>query len=286
MSELMTHRGFRMIRGIHLPHEVDQILDLELRDSDVFVVTFPKSGTIWMQQILLLLESKGDLDSICKEDSLNGQLVPWIEVQGKVQEFVRAKSPRYNVTHLPFHLMPQALRRRTGKVIYVARNPKDVLVSFYHFHKMVHMLETPQSFEQFLDRFLRGDVMGGSWFEHIKAWFSHKDDVNMLFLTYEEMIQDLQAVVRRIAEFLGADLTQDQLSSVVEHSTFRNMRRIPRANYKHVPSDLINHEEGNFMRKGTIGDWKNHFTVAQNQRFDEVFQQEMKDFPVSFIWDV
>lgn len=290
-NELFKYRGFMMIRGTHLPHEVDQIPDLQTRDSDVFVVTYPKSGTIWMQQILLLLEFKGDVDSIrrsiSKEGTFsNGDLVPWIETCGKIQEFVSAESPRYRVSHLPYHLMPKALMQRRGKVIYVARNPKDVLVSYYFFHKFVPVLETPKSFDDFYDKFMRGEVVGGNWFEHVKTWLLHKDDLNMLFITYEEMIQDLQSVVERIAQFLGADLTQDQLNNVVKHSTFKNMRQIPLANYEQVPGELLNHQEGRFLRKGTIGDWKNHFTVAQSEHFDEVFDREMKDFPVSFIWDI
>lgn len=284
--ELITHRGFRMIKGTHLPHEVDRIQDLQIRDSDVFVATYPKSGTIWMQQILLLLEHKGDVNSFCTNATFsNSDLIPWIESGRQIEEFDNEKSRRYRVTHLPHHLMPKELSLKRGKVIYVARNPKDIVVSFYYFHKMVTLLETPKSFDEFFDKFMRGDVMGGSWFEHIKSWFSHKDDLNMLFIMYEEMIQDLQSALRKIADFLGAELTQDQMNSVLKYSTFKNMRQIPHASYDQVPGDLFNYQEGHFMRKGTIGDWKNHFTVAQNERFDEVFKQEMKDFPLSFIWD-
>ncbi|KAK7885896.1 hypothetical protein WMY93_025517 [Mugilogobius chulae] len=284
---LLLHRGFVMIQGTHLPQEVDQIQDLDLRDSDVFVATYPKSGTIWLQHILLLLQSKGDVDLMSNKDKLsNGDLVPWIEVNGQIQEFATAESPRFRVTHLPFHLMPTALSRKKGKVIYVARNPKDILVSFYYFHKLATMLETPRSFDDFFEKFIKGEVMGGRWFEHIKSWFSHKDDINMLFITYEEMILDLTSVIKRIADFVDTELTQDQLQNVVKHSTFKNMRKIPQANYEQVPGDLLDHHEGTFMRKGTIGDWKNHFTVAQSEKFDEIFKQEMKDFPVSFIWDI
>ncbi|XP_054477268.1 amine sulfotransferase-like isoform X2 [Anoplopoma fimbria] len=249
--DLVPHKGFKLINGTHDPDDVDQIYNLEIRDSDVFVVTYPKSGTIWMQQIVLLLEAKGDLTAISKlSKNSNADLIPWIEV------------------------------------IYVARNPKDVIVSYFYFHKLANMLETPKDFDDFFEKFMRGNVFGCSWFEHIKMWHSHQDDMNMLFITYEEMIQDLHSVVERIALFLGKELTDEQMANVVKHSTFNNMKKIPQANYEQVPGELLSHHQGRFMRKGTIGDWKNHFTVAQNEMFDEVFHREMADIPLVFIWDI
>ncbi|XP_056141804.1 amine sulfotransferase-like [Lampris incognitus] len=283
-SKLIRHKGFNLISGIHDPDEVDQIYDLELRDSDVFSVTYPKSGTIWMQQILMLIEAKGDMT--VNKHRMNGNAVPWIEARGKVKEFATELSPRVRTTHLQHRFMPLALRQKKGKVIYVTRNPKDVLVSYFYFHKVATMLETPKDFNDFFEKFMKGDVHGGSWFEHIKTWYSQKDNMNIFFITYEEMIQDLHSAVERIAAFLGKDLTQEQSANVVKHSTFKNMKQIPEANYEYISSDLLDHQQGSFMRKGTIGDWKNHFTVAQNERFDKLFQDEMKDFPVQFIWEV
>ncbi|XP_039973958.1 amine sulfotransferase-like isoform X1 [Xiphias gladius] len=284
--ELVPHKGFTLINGIHDPDDVDQIYNLEIRDSDVFVVTYPKSGTIWMQQIMLLLEAKGDMTAISSiNNCCNDELIPWIELKGKRQAFITAPSPRLRVTHLQYHFMPPALSQKKGKVIYVARNPKDVLVSYFYFHKFANILETPKDFNDFFEKFLRGDVFGCSWFDHVKTWYSHKDDMNMLFITYEEMIQDLPSAVERISLFLGKELTDEQLANVVKHSTFNNMQKIPQANYEQIPDSMLNHHQGRFMRKGTIGDWKNHFTVAQKEKFDEVLYKEMKDFPLSFIWD-
>uniref|UniRef100_A0A3Q3W9E2 Sulfotransferase n=1 Tax=Mola mola TaxID=94237 RepID=A0A3Q3W9E2_MOLML len=282
--ELVKFKGFKLIMGIHDPEDVDQICNLEIRDSDVFVVTYPKSGTIWMQQILLLVEAKGDLAAISTFS--NSELIPWIELDGRRQAFITAPSPRLRVTHLQYKFMPAALRQKKGKVIYVARNPKDVLVSYFHFHNIANMLETPKDFADFFEKFLRGDVFGCSWFEHIKTWCSQKDDMNMLFITYEEMIQDLKSAVERISVFMERELTDEQLANVVKYSTFKNMKKIPQANYEHVSPKMFSQHRGRFMRKGTIGDWKNHFTVAQNERFDEVFHREMKDCALSFIWDI
>lgn len=282
--KLVPHRGFNLITGIHSPEEVDRIQNWEIRDSDVFAVTYPKSGTIWMQQILLLIHSKGSVSATT--DQQNSDLVPWTELMGSEKQFVSAPSPRLRVTHLQYRFMPLGLRQRKGKVIYVARNPKDVLVSYYHFHKFTTVLETPKDFNDFFDKFMEGKVYGNCWYEHIQTWYSHRAEMNFLFIKYEDMIQDLRSVVLQICTFLEQDLTEEQVTKVVQECTFSTMKKNPQANYQGVAINLLDHRQGSFMRKGTIGDWKNHFTVAQNERFNFVYQEKMKDCPVSFKWDI
>ncbi|XP_066508811.1 amine sulfotransferase-like [Hoplias malabaricus] len=282
--KLVLHRGFNLISGTHAPEEVDRILNWEVQDSDVFGVTFPKSGTVWLQQILILIEAKGD------PAKTNGQLscerVPWIELIGGKEKFVAESSPRLRVTHLWPKFLPISLRQGTGKVIYVARNPKDVLVSYYHFHKYAKMLETPKDFNDFYEKFMDGRVYGSCWFEHVTTWYSLRNEMNFLYITYEDMIKDLRSVVEKICEFLGRSLSESEMENVVKHSTFKNMIHNQQANYSLIPSSLLDQEQGRFLRKGTVGDWKNYFTVAQSESFDRVFQEKMKDVPLSFVWDI
>ncbi|XP_063055690.1 amine sulfotransferase-like [Engraulis encrasicolus] len=239
-----------------------------------------------MQQILLLIEAKGDVSAAAGRP--NAERMPWIEVQGGERGFVEAplSSPRLRVTHLPFKLLPAGLRQKKAKIIYLARNPKDVLVSYYFFHHFATMLETPKNFSDFFEKFLAGSVYGNTWFEHIKTYHSHKGEMNMLYVTYEDMIQDLRSVVERVCLFLDKDLSDSQIASVVENARFHSMMQNPCANYTQIPATLLNHEKGSFLRKGTIGDWKNLFSVAQSERFDKLFQEEMLDVPLSFKWDI
>ncbi|KAG2464012.1 ST2B1 Sulfotransferase, partial [Polypterus senegalus] len=101
-------------------------------------------------------------------------------------------------------------------------------------------------------------VVYGSWFEHVKGWFTHKDQLNCLFLSYEEMVKDLHSAVVKISKFMGKDLDDATIDMIVEKSTFKNMKNDPKANYEFFPDDVTDKKQGHFLRKdnGTLTEMK------------------------------
>ncbi len=65
-------------------------------------------------------------------------------------------SPRLLKSHLPAHLLPSSIFAKKAKIVYVARNPKHVAVSFYHFHKYIPDLPNYESWDQFFDDYISG----------------------------------------------------------------------------------------------------------------------------------
>uniref|UniRef100_A0A8C4SAM2 Sulfotransferase n=1 Tax=Erpetoichthys calabaricus TaxID=27687 RepID=A0A8C4SAM2_ERPCA len=279
---LKEYKGYRFVKEKTSSEYIQSLEDFEIRDSDVFLVTYPKSGTVWTQQIVTLI-----FEDDCTEDyQKNIERMPWIEFPMDGYDFVNRPSPRLYASHLPYHLVPKALKEKKAKVIYVFRNPKDTMVSYFHFSKMMNDLETMPSITELIERYLNGKVLGGSWFDHVKGWYDHKDQVNALFLSYEEISKDLRSAVLKISKFVGKQLDDATIDKIVEKSTFKNMRNDPKANYEFMPDHVADKKKGRFMRKGTVGDWKHTLTVAQNEYFDEVFQAKMKGVPLKMIWDL
>ncbi|XP_006123297.1 amine sulfotransferase-like [Pelodiscus sinensis] len=281
---MFKHKGYYFPQDTTTAEYIDSLEDFEIRDNDVCVVTFPKSGTVWSQNILSLIYHEGHRDGTENINLIHR--VPWLEYNLRNVDYVNRPSPRLFATHLPYNLVPRDLRNRRGKVIYVARNPKDVVVSYFHFSNLVVSLEKVPDFNSFLEKFLAGKASPGSWLDHIGGWFTHRDDFNILFLTFEEMKNDLRGAVLKICKFLGKQLTGKELDTVVEMASFDNMKRDARANYENMPESVLERGKGHFLRKGTIGDWKNTMTVAQSERFDSVFKGKMKELPFQFIWDI
>ncbi|NXE09104.1 ST3A1 sulfotransferase, partial [Lophotis ruficrista] len=266
------------------PEYVASLEDFEINDSDIFITTYPKSGTVWTQNILSLIMHEGHRNGTENVDLMNR--IPWLEYNVTNMNYADLPLPRLFATHLPYYLVPKGLRNRRGRVIYVTRNPKDVMVSYYHFSKFMTTLEEIPDFNLFMERFLAGKVLASSWLDHVTGWCSHAEDFNILFLTYEEMKKDLRSAVLKICNFVGKKLSEEEVDSVVRQATFENMRKDPRANYENLPDDMIAKDKGSFLRKGIIGDWKNIMTVAQSERFDQVLKEKIKTLPIKFVWDI
>ncbi|KAM8883014.1 amine sulfotransferase-like [Synchiropus picturatus] len=278
-EKLFKYKNFNFLAGLTTAEYIDGLQNFEIRDSDIYLVTYPKSGTIWTQQIIISIVS---FDGDKNEYSNNLDEMPWLEYSEGREPYSTRPSPRLFCSHLVPVFMPPGLKEKKAKIIYVMRNPKDVAVSYYHFSKILSDLETPQNFDQFFEDFLLGNVGASSWFNHIRAWQQEKDNYNILMLSYEDMVLDLEAAVRKICKFLGRNLSDAQIQHVVHKSTFKNMKKDERANYKFVPKEKLS---GDFMRKGKIGDWKNAFTVAQSERVDRLLQERLSDVPLKIIWE-
>ncbi|HEX5706029.1 MAG TPA: sulfotransferase domain-containing protein [Pyrinomonadaceae bacterium] len=249
--------------------------DFEPRPSDIFISSYPRSGTTWMQMIMYQLTTDGDMEKLRHIS----QHIPFFE---NALAFVgpgalgKMPAPRLFKTHIRYKWTPLG----PAKCIYIARNGKDVLVSYYH-HEMSGR-GYKGSFEQFTKMFLKGKVLHGSWFKHVAEWYAHKSDPNILFLTYEEMAGDLEGTIKRIIDFCELDIPAERLPQIVERCSFAYMKRYePKFSPMVEQELLLGIKRDEFIRKGKVGGWQEHMTPEQTAEFDSLYEETLGNIEVN-----
>ncbi|XP_069840600.1 sulfotransferase 1C4-like [Dendropsophus ebraccatus] len=291
LAEEMKNAPFKMgeIQGVPLPENScdiwDQIYNFQARDDDILISTFPKAGITWMQEIVDLIMLNGDVERSMRAPCF--VKVPFIEVNPRpmpsgVDAANAMESPRLLKTHLPIELVPPSFWEKNVKVIYFARNAKDCMVSYYHFQRMNKGLPDPGTWDEYFSVYLAGNVPWGSWFDHVIGWWKAKDKHQILYIFYEDMIEDPKREIRKVSNFLGKELTEDVLDTICHHTSFNAMKDNPMTNYSVLPSFVFDQSISPFMRKGKVGDWKNHFLEEQNIIFDEEYKKKMERSGLSF----
>uniref|UniRef100_A0A3Q2NTW9 Sulfotransferase n=1 Tax=Fundulus heteroclitus TaxID=8078 RepID=A0A3Q2NTW9_FUNHE len=268
----------------------ENVQNFQARPDDILIATYPKAGTTWVSQILDMLYF-GQMSPERLKTLPIYERVPFLEmmipnvVTGTDQADKLPTTPRLIKTHLPVQFVPKSFWEQNCRIIYVARNAKDNMVSYYHFDCMNLVQPAAGDWKSFFQRFMEGKVVFGSWYDHVNGWWKKKQThSNIHYMFYEDMIEDTGREIDKLCNFVGLSPSVEEKEKVRSEVQFDSMKKNKMANYSTLP--VMDFKVSPFMRKGKVGDWKNHFTVAQNEEFEEDYKRKMTDPTLQLRWEI
>lgn len=279
----MTRPRYRIVGGMRMPlgfpaGGLESGMHYRPAAGDIFVASYPKSGTTWLQYIVYLLIRRRPLGP----DETLTEAFPHLEEVG-AETVARLPEPRLIKTHLDFERTPYAA---SARYLVIARNPFDCAVSFYH-----HTRGFPQhydfaggTFADFFECFVRGEVDFGGYFDHLISWHAAAARDNVYFLTYEALRADTRRQVREIAAFLGdsavAAVAGDaDLGALLAETGIESMQR----DQQRWSSRRPEWAEA-FVRKGAVGGWQQQFSSAMARELLAEFDRRLAGTDLEGLW--
>jgi len=223
----MRHRGFR--------------------PTDVFVGSYPRSGSTWLRFMLLEILA-GQTSGFAKTN----EMLPDVG-KHKAGASVLPGSGRLIKTHEPF-------RAEYAKAIYLVRDPRDVALSEFAYQKALGLTE--DDFDVYVERILRGGVNPfGSWIDHAASWMDAADAgrAEILHVNFEQLKQKPQEQLGRIVNFLHVPEVNGRIPAAIENNSLARMKEKEKANPQRASA------KGRFIRSGSVGSWRSTFTDRQAQ---------------------
>lgn len=240
-------RGMRRALGLHHPGR-----NLDVWPDDVFILSFPKSGNTWTRFLIANLvypETPADFSNI-------NRLTPDPEAFSK-RELARMPQPRIIKSH-------QYFDPRYQRVIYVVRDPRDVALSQFHFHRKRGLIDDGYSPEKFVSRFVGGEIGPyGSWGENVAGWLATRHNrAGFLLLRYEDMLEDAGRELSKVASFLEIPPDAERISNAVRRSSADEMRKLEKAQAHLWSSTKSTRKDVPFVRAAKAGGWRTELPEA------------------------
>lgn len=278
--------------------DMKHFTDFKPRPADTWIVTYPRSGTTWTQEMIWLIANDLDFDKARAvplaerfpffefsgffHDEVTNEFLEHNAGHPERQEIVRSMAvpgyrafadlpdKRFIKTHLPLSLLNDDLLDCGAKVVYLARNPKDVAVSFFHLNRSILTQGYIGDFEGYWNYFQNDMHHWTPYWSHLEEAWQLRDHPRLLFMFYEDMRKDYPAAIRRVADFLGKQLTPEQMAALSEHLDIANFRKNPAVNSECLYDlGIMRREEHAFIREGQVGGWGGYFTPELEAQADE-----------------
>ncbi|MFN8284859.1 MAG: sulfotransferase domain-containing protein [Chitinophagales bacterium] len=246
-------------------------MDYEDRETDIYLVTYIKSGTTWMQVILHNLVTDGNMDFEHIYD-----VSPWPQNEAyngdSVERINKLPSPRILKSHDKYAFYNADCK---NKFIFVYRDGKDVAVSLFHHNK--NYKDPDLTFDENFKEYFSDSTEQANWFKFTNEWLQNKNNFNILYVSYDDMKNNFDASLERIASFLNIELTAEKLERTKKHASFEYMKQ-HESKFGEIPPAHARLVYNQFIRKGESGEGNTMMNEQQNSLFDEKFQKMIKPF--------
>ena len=221
--------------------------------DDVFLVSYPRSGNTWARFLISNLIYQNEPTTFANVESR----IPEIYFN---PDHVMRRLPRPRI--LKSH---ECFQPHYPRVVYVARDPRDVAISYFHHNVKWRNIPEDYPMDDFVPRFMAAefDTRWGSWSDHITSWLSMRHGrKEFLFLRYEDMKKEPIAALKSIGHFLGEgsfsnfDMTDQALANAVELSSPERMRKLEKEQAGKWVLTKQTRGDKPFVRTATAGGWK------------------------------
>jgi hypothetical protein len=242
IEDLYLVRGAKRALGLHVPGRM-----LDVFPDDTFLVSYPKSGNTWIRFLIANLkypERHPDFTNL-------NELVPDNEAHTKRS---LNQLPRPRILKSQQYFDP-----RYPKVLYLVRDPRDVVLAEYHFAIKQRLHGEDYPLADYVPRFLAGDTghAFGSWFDHLSSWYyTRRHDPGFLLVRYESLHSQPMIEMERIAKWLGAPADPARLKFAIAQSTGARMRELEKKQGHLYSSTKDTRQDLPYIRVAKAGGWR------------------------------
>ena len=243
----------------------------------VYIISHPKCGRTWLRVLL------GKI--LCEQYKLDEK-----DLLNTIRLTVKAGIPGVNWTHE--HSGDLGAGSWTGnrfvkfakdksifankKVIFLIREPKDVMVSFY-FHKTKRASKI--DFQGSISDFIRSRRLGiQKLINFYNTWHKNQNvPEDFLLLRYEDLHTNTYETVKSVLSFIGLDDIQDRvIYNAIEFASFSNMKKMESS--QAIESSILqpgdSQDQNSYkVRKGKVGGYTEHLTEEDIDYIDKVIKK-------------
>ncbi|XP_059669103.1 cytosolic sulfotransferase 12-like [Cornus florida] len=261
----------------------------EARDDDVILVSSIKTGTNWLKALCFsIMQRQTGSNDVEEEDPLV-KIIPTLCVRTLEAHVYTPNNPSPNLsgmpsprlfhTHLSYNALSDSIKNSGSKIVYITRNPKDTLVSMWHFFNSTRTPEQgPYPFEKAFEGFCDGIHPFGPFFDHVLEYWmeSSKMPHKILFLKYEDLKSDPKGELKRLASFLGRPFVEEEeeIDKLLWRCSLERLKNLEVNKNGSDPASGISSSA--FLRLGVVGDWKNNFTTGMKERLDQITSMKLE----------